>query len=1675
VASALCTRRAGLKRRLTEGLLLLGLLGGCDGVPSMPLQEDASLDSGVDSGLEPEPADPSPVCGNGKKESGEQCDDGNRRAGDDCSSDCRKEEAVKPRPACGNGVLEAREQCDDANLEPGDGCDEQCRLQPECGNGLPEAGELCDPPNTDDCDETCAWRIEPPPPQECPNGQLDPGEDCDDDNFWNGDGCSTSCRFEVPIECGNGIVEAAAGEQCEPPGSNGCGEDCRYPIQPQCGNGNIETYLVTPEDAPAAVVVEQCDDGNATDDDGCSATCAVEIPEGCANGVVEPDLGEECDDGNFWNSDGCSTRCKEEVCGDGVVQSGEDCDDANFFAFDGCSTRCTIEGPPDPVDPVAAAHHCGNGVIDSGEECDDGNRENGDDCSAMCETGYCGDRSVEEDRGEECDDGLNRSAYGVVRSVEGIRISSTCAPLCKLPGHCGDGIRQYGYETCDDRNTLSGDGCSSLCEQESTCGNGKLEFDEQCDDNNIINGDDCSSTCVVEPPPNCGDGFFDPLEGEKCEDGNFVPGDGCSPACRPEVCGNGIQDPGEECETGSPVVDPTPDSLDAGPFWSWQDEYCNSECRKILYCGDEVTSPGEECDEGPLTDCEGLEDEEEKDECEAQVAARTCTEECTFVASCGDGHLDTGEECDDRNQTAGDGCDATCKDEGACGDATPDPTEQCDDGNVQNGDGCSSMCRVVTVVPGGTASGIQNGKFDSNTDPWQKSQATGVALSHELLDADGSPSSGSLGVSNTVHIAASGAALVTNAATQCRPAVPGAERSLIGEAYIDVDQPASTRAGAWVRFFASGDCTGVILSSVELSDAADRGTWIDIGGAFTVPGGAASMLIWLKATKSYDSPEALVLYDNIGLVGPGGLEEPPEPQCGDGVVQLDLGEDCDDDNVTDGDGCSRFCRDEVVCGDGIRDTTELCDDGNVDNNDSCSVNCTPSPVCGNRAVEAGEECDDDLGAHAGDGCSSLCQLEVFCGNEVVEAQEQCDDGNAVSDDGCSSHCLEEPVCGNGTRERQEECDDGNLVSNDGCSQLCTEEHQQMVRDNCGDGIVQSFAWYVPTPFPAPTPPPVPVPVVANPELPLGICGNTVKENGEACDDGNRDAHDGCDPYCQLEPSLCGNGVTQTGEQCDDGNRATGDACDEHCRTTICGNKKLESRESCDDGNLLAGDGCSPTCTFEAEVCEYPPGSPGNAHCRPGSCTPSCSACQTDYFDQYAPLDNRSCESVGVACLDATGAAADGPAKGRPRRELCQELFTCIHESNIATSGAPVNCYPEGGDPVSCLCKEEGGQTGAARTAKCFADDPAFQGPCGDEFLAAAETSDRELALLRLLEPEFVLGTALELAECTDMNCAAACEVTCGNGYVEGTESCDDSNSLGGDGCSESCVVEICGDGKLDTGEGCDWANPAQAAVCKRDCSVKRGCGDGCIEGLADCSEGAGGAGGGGTGGAGGTAFPPEECDDRNVLAGDGCNASCKREYCGDGVWQPNLVATLLTPPTPPPTWKEECDDGNAATGDGCKPDCMRELGCDECAELRCGDEWMTCAEFASHPRYNGTPCDKCSDDDMEAMAECMVEEECVVLTGDPNTPLNVLGCYCPAGMNALDCGGWDPSYPTPTKGLCYDEFAANFVNDGTCGPAKPGHVMFQLVDIAYPGGAVLNWYQCRYRSCGVECGQKPAP
>jgi len=213
------------------------------------------------------------TCGNGLREGGEECDDGNTKAGDGCTSECRLEtDWACPIPGtpctslvvCGDGHISGSEICDDHNTTDGDGCSANC-AKVEDGWTCPAPGIRCQP--------------------KCGDGNLKGTEECDDGNTDPGDGCSAGCKLEPGFACPK------------------AGEGCHVTV---CGDGKPEG-------------TESCDDGNIVPGDGCNMTCQSEPKctgsEGCnspcGDGLKLPE--EECDDGNRRSGDGCSSDCKLEA------------------------------------------------------------------------------------------------------------------------------------------------------------------------------------------------------------------------------------------------------------------------------------------------------------------------------------------------------------------------------------------------------------------------------------------------------------------------------------------------------------------------------------------------------------------------------------------------------------------------------------------------------------------------------------------------------------------------------------------------------------------------------------------------------------------------------------------------------------------------------------------------------------------------------------------------------------------------------------------------------------------------------------------------------------------------------------------------------------------------------------------------------------------------------------------------------------------------------------------------------------------------------------------------------------------------------------------------------------------------------------------------------------------
>jgi cysteine-rich repeat protein len=196
---------------------------------------------------------------------------------------------------CGNGIVEAGEECDDGNANDCDACSNRCTLVTGCGDGIVCGTEECDDGNRTDCD-----------------------------------GCSPDCTLESGLRCGDGVRNAACGEECDPPSAGRCDAQCHR--IPYCGDG-----IVDPGEA--------CDDGNTNDCDTCTNRCT--LVTGCGDGVVCGT--EQCDDGNPSSCDGCSATCTLESgfrCGDGLVDMacGEECDPPGPGTPE-CNYLCRF-GPP---------------------------------------------------------------------------------------------------------------------------------------------------------------------------------------------------------------------------------------------------------------------------------------------------------------------------------------------------------------------------------------------------------------------------------------------------------------------------------------------------------------------------------------------------------------------------------------------------------------------------------------------------------------------------------------------------------------------------------------------------------------------------------------------------------------------------------------------------------------------------------------------------------------------------------------------------------------------------------------------------------------------------------------------------------------------------------------------------------------------------------------------------------------------------------------------------------------------------------------------------------------------------------------------------------------------------------------------------------------------------------
>jgi cysteine-rich repeat protein len=329
----------------------------------------------------------------------------------------------------------------------------------------------------------------------------------------------------------------------------------------------------------------------------------------------------------------------------------------------------------------------------------------------------------------------------------------------------------------------------------------------------------------------------------------------------------------------------------------------------------------------------------------------------------------------------------------------------------------------------------------------------------------------------------------------------------------------------------------------------------------------------------------------------------------------------------------------------------------------------------------------------------LCVPQT-CGDGVVQtsAGEACDKGiDPVTGarlngpgTGCSFSCTSD-TCGNGMLDPGEQCDNG--TSNgpgNRCSIACviTPVCGDMTTDapeTCDDGNTTSG----------------------------DCCSSSCKTEANVCGDGKIGTCGGvteqCDPgidpvccktgTCTPVVPVCGNGIVEacgpTPEACDDGNTNDNDMCKNNCTPptpAVCGDGMKAPSEECEDGNTTALDGCSPTCHLE----------------------PACYLCREAKRGQPLP--------AGCNALMGCENLADTTDKG-----LCNTLRTCLYANPTCWATSPSVCYC--GTAAGSLCNS------------------APNGPCVQQTLGAAKTTDFATANVRYFNTSFPSGHATQEIAC----------------------------------------------------------------------------------------------------------------------------------------------------------------------------------------------------------------------------------------------------------------------------------------------------------------------------------------
>lgn len=315
-----------------------------------------------------------PLCGDGLRVGGENCDDGAQADGDGCSAACVEETGWKCTggsvrssdnctTVCGDGLRAGVEVCDDGNRVDFDGCSMDCDAIEEgftCGDGGPASADMCQA-----CDSSCAT--------------------CRGASQISCTSCAASSPFRSGWQRGFACVAdctplGAWGQASTPPVCSPCSPlcgTCSGPDSTQClscdvasvtpflqssqcvAQCNENAYALMLQDTgmcmPCDTTCKECSGPSSTDCSSCSSSFPFfqRVPFQSGACVAA------CDSGSFADEHNACTECHYTcgTCSGAVPDACTSCEHGSTLTDGICVSKCPDSSYYTEDESCAACYH----------------------------------------------------------------------------------------------------------------------------------------------------------------------------------------------------------------------------------------------------------------------------------------------------------------------------------------------------------------------------------------------------------------------------------------------------------------------------------------------------------------------------------------------------------------------------------------------------------------------------------------------------------------------------------------------------------------------------------------------------------------------------------------------------------------------------------------------------------------------------------------------------------------------------------------------------------------------------------------------------------------------------------------------------------------------------------------------------------------------------------------------------------------------------------------------------------------------------------------------------------------------------------------------------------------------------------------------------------------------